>query len=102
DGDNDGDDLGHQLTAHRVAFGREAAERGGGDDPGADGAQDAPDAMHAEDVEAVVVLELGLQPDDGPQAHETGKRPEDDGTDGAGKAGSRGDGDEAGDGARGG
>ena len=57
--------------------------------------------MDAEHVERVVVLEHRLERDDGPEADHTGNGAEDDRADGAGKAGRRGDRDEAGDRTRG-
>ena len=98
---SDGLALDQQLPDDVVVVEREATERGRGDDGGAERTDDAADAMDAEHVERVVILEHRLQRHDGPQADHAGNRAEDDRTHRSGKAGGRGDGDETGDGTRG-
>jgi hypothetical protein len=55
DGDEDGGDLGGDLGGDGEIFRAGTAERGSGEDAGGDGAEDAADAMDAEDVRGVVI-----------------------------------------------
>jgi hypothetical protein len=73
-----------------------------GDDGRADGADDPADAVHAEHVERVVILEGVLDGGDEEEADRRDDEAEDDAPIGASEASRRGDRDEAGDGTRGG
>src|SRR5690606_22915522 len=60
DGDGDRRDLDDDLREDREILAARAAERRRGEDARADGADDSADAVHAEDVEAVVIAEAVL------------------------------------------
>mmetsp|Transcript_28585 Transcript_28585/g.80574 ORF Transcript_28585/g.80574 Transcript_28585/m.80574 type:complete len:346 (-) Transcript_28585:634-1671(-) len=81
--------------------GVEAAEDGRGSNPKEAGAEEATNAVNTKHVEGVVILDPLLDVDGEEAAHNTGTDAEEDSSDWPHKAGTRSDGRQAGDGARG-
>ena len=94
--------LDHDLAGDGHALGQAGtAQALGGEDAGQHGADDTADAMHAEDVQGVVIAEHALELGRGDEADHAGCDADDQRTHGPDGAGGRGDGDQAGDGAGG-
>src|SRR3989338_1049961 len=94
DGDDDTFGLDQQLAGDGVVVALDAAERAGREHAGQQGTDDAADAVHTEHVQRVARAEHLLEARDAPQAQEDGHQTDDDGTHGAHRSASRGDGDQ--------